>query len=185
MSGDNLSKIAKQFYGDANKYPLIFEANKPMLSHPDKFIRGRCCAFRLLVAWGPRATFSQASPRFGAVCPISRLLSAVFAPFANAGAAVAWPPFVLGCERSPRALFFFFRRRPSHVSPAPRCCLALGSPDRERPQDSVTSHPSVDAERGRGRTAPPLRRIIDEAKFSGTIASNDVREAPSSRWINE
>lgn len=40
-SGDNLSKIAKQFYGDANKYPQIFEANKPMLSDPDKIYPGQ------------------------------------------------------------------------------------------------------------------------------------------------
>ena len=41
VSGDNLSKIAKAFYGDANKYPLIFEANKPMLKHPDKIYPGQ------------------------------------------------------------------------------------------------------------------------------------------------
>ncbi len=41
VSGDTLSKIAKQFYGDANKYPVIFEANKPMLSHPDKIYPGQ------------------------------------------------------------------------------------------------------------------------------------------------
>ena len=41
VSGDNLSKIAKAFYGDANKYPTIFEANKPMLSHPDKIYPGQ------------------------------------------------------------------------------------------------------------------------------------------------
>ncbi|MFO1326862.1 MAG: peptidoglycan-binding protein LysM [Rubrivivax sp.] len=40
-SGDNLSKIAKKFYGDANKYPLIFEANRPMLTHPDKIYPGQ------------------------------------------------------------------------------------------------------------------------------------------------
>lgn len=40
-SGDNLSKIAKEFYGDASKYPVIFEANKPMLSHPDKIYPGQ------------------------------------------------------------------------------------------------------------------------------------------------
>ena len=34
--GDNLSKISKQFYGDANKYMKIFEANKDKLSDPDK-----------------------------------------------------------------------------------------------------------------------------------------------------
>ncbi len=41
VSGDNLSKIAKAFYGDANKYPAIFEANKPMLKHPDKIYPGQ------------------------------------------------------------------------------------------------------------------------------------------------
>jgi len=41
VSGDNLSKIAKQFYGDANKYPVIFEANKPMLSDPNKIYPGQ------------------------------------------------------------------------------------------------------------------------------------------------
>ena len=39
--GDTLSKIAKQHYGDANKYPQIFEANKPMLKHPDKIYPGQ------------------------------------------------------------------------------------------------------------------------------------------------
>lgn len=40
-SGDNLSKIAKEFYGDANKYPKIFEANKPMLKDPDEIFPGQ------------------------------------------------------------------------------------------------------------------------------------------------
>ncbi len=40
-SGDTLSKIAKEFYGDAMKYPAIFEANKPMLSDPDKIYPGQ------------------------------------------------------------------------------------------------------------------------------------------------
>ena len=40
-SGDTLGKIAKQFYGNAAKYPLIFEANKPMLSDPDKIYPGQ------------------------------------------------------------------------------------------------------------------------------------------------
>ena len=39
--GDTLSKISKEMYGDANKYPQIFEANKPMLSHPDKIYPGQ------------------------------------------------------------------------------------------------------------------------------------------------
>lgn len=41
VKGDTLSKIAKQFYGDANQYQKIFEANKPMLSHPDKIYPGQ------------------------------------------------------------------------------------------------------------------------------------------------
>jgi nucleoid-associated protein YgaU len=41
VSGDTLSKIAKNFYGDANKYPVIFDANKPMLKHPDKIYPGQ------------------------------------------------------------------------------------------------------------------------------------------------
>lgn len=46
--GDNLSKIAKQFYGSANKYPQIFEANKPMLTHPDKIYPGQKLRIPLL-----------------------------------------------------------------------------------------------------------------------------------------
>lgn len=41
VSGDSLSKIAKTQYGDAMKYPVIFEANKPMLSDPDKIYPGQ------------------------------------------------------------------------------------------------------------------------------------------------
>ena len=41
VSGDNLSKISKQHYGDPNKYMKIFEANKPMLTHPDKIYPGQ------------------------------------------------------------------------------------------------------------------------------------------------
>ena len=40
-SGDTLSKIAKNHYGDANRYSAIFEANKPMLSDPDKIYPGQ------------------------------------------------------------------------------------------------------------------------------------------------
>ena len=39
--GDTLSKIAKQFYGNASKYPVIFEANKPMLTDPNKIYVGQ------------------------------------------------------------------------------------------------------------------------------------------------
>lgn len=40
-SGDTLSKIAKQHYGDANKYNLIFEANRPMLKDADEIYPGQ------------------------------------------------------------------------------------------------------------------------------------------------
>lgn len=39
--GDTLSAIAKRLYGDANLYPRIFEANKPMLTSPDKIYPGQ------------------------------------------------------------------------------------------------------------------------------------------------
>ena len=41
VKGDTLSKIAKQHYGDANLYPRIFEANQPLLKHPDKIYPGQ------------------------------------------------------------------------------------------------------------------------------------------------
>ena len=41
ISGDTLGKIAKKFYGNAMKYPVIFEANKPMLTDPDKIYPGQ------------------------------------------------------------------------------------------------------------------------------------------------
>lgn len=44
QTGDSLSKIAKDYYGDANKYPIIFKANKdiikdPNLIHPGQKLR--------------------------------------------------------------------------------------------------------------------------------------------------
>lgn len=41
VKGDTLSKIAKTQYGDPNKYNAIFEANRPMLKHPDKIYPGQ------------------------------------------------------------------------------------------------------------------------------------------------
>ena len=41
VRGDTLSKIAKDHYGNANSYMKIFEANKPMLAHPDKIYPGQ------------------------------------------------------------------------------------------------------------------------------------------------
>lgn len=40
-SGDSLSKIAKAHYGDPMKYPVIFEANKPMLKDPNLIYPGQ------------------------------------------------------------------------------------------------------------------------------------------------
>ena len=40
-SGDTLSAIAKEAYGSANAYMKIFEANKPMLSDPNKIYPGQ------------------------------------------------------------------------------------------------------------------------------------------------
>ena len=41
VSGDSLSKIAKRFYGDANAYHKIFQANTDHLSDPDKIQVGQ------------------------------------------------------------------------------------------------------------------------------------------------
>ena len=35
VAGDSLSKIAKKFYGDANSWRRIFEANKSVIKNPD------------------------------------------------------------------------------------------------------------------------------------------------------
>ena len=40
-AGDTLSGIAKEVYGDASKYPRIFEANQPMLKDPDRIYPGQ------------------------------------------------------------------------------------------------------------------------------------------------
>src|SRR5262245_28233990 len=41
QSGDTLSKISRQFYGDANQYMRIFEANRNQLSDPNKIQVGQ------------------------------------------------------------------------------------------------------------------------------------------------
>jgi LysM repeat protein len=41
VSGDTLSAISKRFYGDASKYGRIFEANRDILSDPDKIKPGQ------------------------------------------------------------------------------------------------------------------------------------------------
>jgi len=40
-AGDNLSKISKQFYGDADEYMRIFYANRDQLRDPDKIQVGQ------------------------------------------------------------------------------------------------------------------------------------------------
>ena len=40
-SGDTLSKISKQFYGDSNEYMRIFYANRETLKDPDKIQVGQ------------------------------------------------------------------------------------------------------------------------------------------------
>ena len=40
-SGDTLSKIAKEFYGDAQRYQQIFDANRPMLKSADAIYPGQ------------------------------------------------------------------------------------------------------------------------------------------------
>ena len=41
VSGDTLWAVSKKYYGKGSRYMEIFEANKPMLSHPDKIYVGQ------------------------------------------------------------------------------------------------------------------------------------------------
>lgn len=41
QTGDTLSEIAKQFYGDGSKYPIIFEANKEVIKDPNLIYPGQ------------------------------------------------------------------------------------------------------------------------------------------------
>ena len=41
VKGDTLSKIAKKYYGDPSLYPQIFEANRDILTDPDKIQIGQ------------------------------------------------------------------------------------------------------------------------------------------------
>lgn len=41
QSGDTLSAIAKKYYGDANAYNKIFEANREVIGNPDKIFPGQ------------------------------------------------------------------------------------------------------------------------------------------------
>jgi nucleoid-associated protein YgaU len=40
-AGDTLSKIAREYFGDANAYMKIFNANKDLLTDPDKIKAGQ------------------------------------------------------------------------------------------------------------------------------------------------
>lgn len=41
VSGDSLSKIAKREYGDASKWPRIYEANRATIKNPDLIYPGQ------------------------------------------------------------------------------------------------------------------------------------------------
>ena len=41
VKGDNLSKIAKKFYGDANKYKIIFDANREVIKDANLIYPGQ------------------------------------------------------------------------------------------------------------------------------------------------
>jgi len=41
QKGDTLSAIAKRYYGNANLYMAVFEANRPMLEDPDRIYPGQ------------------------------------------------------------------------------------------------------------------------------------------------
>jgi nucleoid-associated protein YgaU len=39
--GDTLSDIARQFYGDGDRWPAIFAANRGLIANPNKIFRGQ------------------------------------------------------------------------------------------------------------------------------------------------
>lgn len=41
VSGDSLSKIAKKYYGNANKWNVLFEENKEIIQNPDLIYPGQ------------------------------------------------------------------------------------------------------------------------------------------------
>ena len=41
VKGDSLSKIAKQFYGNANQWKRVYEANKDVIKNPDLIYPGQ------------------------------------------------------------------------------------------------------------------------------------------------
>ncbi|MDP2314048.1 MAG: peptidoglycan-binding protein LysM [Pseudomonadota bacterium] len=41
VAGDTLSKLAKRYYGDANQYNRIFEANREVIKDPNKIFPGQ------------------------------------------------------------------------------------------------------------------------------------------------
>jgi nucleoid-associated protein YgaU len=44
VKGDSLSKIAKKFYGNANRWKLIHEANRDLIPNPDLIKPGQVLA---------------------------------------------------------------------------------------------------------------------------------------------
>jgi nucleoid-associated protein YgaU len=57
VAGDTLWKIAEACYGDGKRYTEIFEANRPLLSHPDKIYPGQ----RLRIPGATGAALASAS----------------------------------------------------------------------------------------------------------------------------
>lgn len=41
QAGDDLSSIAKHFYGDANAWQTLFDANRDQLTDPDRILAGQ------------------------------------------------------------------------------------------------------------------------------------------------
>ena len=96
VRGDTLSAIAKKFYGDANKYPVIFEANKPMLSHPDKIYPGQKLRIPPLAqCWGASASQEKSGP-LQPEGPAFSWSSAVH-PWRQGSPCLRQPPFLPRC----------------------------------------------------------------------------------------
>jgi len=63
-SGDTLSAIAKQFYGDANKYQAIFDANREVIKDANLIFPGQ--KIRIPKLWTTARVASDTKPGRGA-----------------------------------------------------------------------------------------------------------------------
>ena len=79
VKGDTLSKVAKEFYGNANKYPVIFEATARCSATRTRSTPVRCCAFRRPERCGHGPSADQPIQRIDPTPPMARTAPAPIA----------------------------------------------------------------------------------------------------------